>query len=229
MGINCCENKSNELIALHKKQAGVLKAVLAINSAMFLFEIFAGIFSHSTALIADSLDMLGDASVYAFSLYALNKGAQWRTRAGYAKGVIMACFAFAVLSQATYRFFYQTTPEAFTMGAVAFLALAANIFCVILLFSRRSDDINMRSTWVCSRNDIVANLGVILASWLVVVFESGIPDLIVGAAIAGLFLWSSKHVIWEARLELSRFQRDPNSMEKDSIGAIGLVTDLRHR
>lgn len=214
MGKSCCENKSEELAALHQKQGGVLKAVLLINAAMFVIELTSGLVAHSTALVADSLDMLGDASVYAFSLYALHKGAQWRARAGYAKGIVMAAFAIAVLAQAIYRFLSQTTPEASTMGVVAGLALAANLYCLLLLYRHRSDDINMRSTWLCSRNDIVANLGVLVASWLVVLFQSGVPDLLVGAAIAGLFLWSSKDVIWEARRELSTFQENSDSREK---------------
>lgn len=214
MGKSCCENKSTELAALHEKQSGVLKAVLAINALMFVIELTFGIFARSTALMADSLDMLGDAGVYAFSLYALHKGAQWRARAGYAKGVVMALFAVAVLGQAVYRFISQTTPEASTMGFIAALALAANLYCLVLLYRHRSDDINMRSTWLCSRNDIVANFGVIGASWLVAVFQSGVPDLLVGTAIAGLFLWSSKDVIWEARLELSNFDQQTEPTEK---------------
>lgn len=207
MGKSCCENKSTELVALQRKQSGVLKIVLAINAAMFVIELTFGVVARSTALMADSLDMLGDAAVYAFSLYALYKGALWRARAGYAKGIVMALFAIVVLGQAVYRFIAQTTPEASTMGIVAFLALTANLYCLFLLYSHRSDDINMKSTWLCSRNDIVANLGVILASWLVAVFQSGAPDLLVGTAIAGLFLWSSRDVIWEARHELASFQK----------------------
>ncbi len=215
MGKSCCESKSTELAALHEKQGGVLKAVLVVNAVMFAVELTAGIFARSTALMADSLDMLGDASVYAFSLYALHKGFQWRARAGYAKGVVMALFAVVVLGQAVYRFVTQVTPEAATMGAIGAVALSANLFCLVLLFRHRSDDINMRSTWLCSRNDIVANFGVILASWLVAVFQSGVPDLVVGTAIAALFLWSSKDIIWEARLELANFRE--NSEPKENM------------
>lgn len=210
MGKSCCESKSTELAALQQKQAGLLKIVLAINAVMFVIELTSGIFARSTALMADSLDMLGDAAVYAFSLYALHKGALWRARAGYSKGIVMAFFAVVVLGQAIYRFVAQTTPEASTMGTVAALALAANLYCLFLLYAHRSDDINMKSTWLCSRNDIVANLGVIIASGLVAFFQSGVPDLLVGTAIAGLFLWSSRDVIVEARNELASFQKtDP--------------------
>jgi Co/Zn/Cd efflux system component len=202
MGKSCCENKSSELSALLKKQGGVLKTVLIVNALMFFVEFISGILVQSTALMADSLDMLGDASVYAFSLYVLHKGARWRARAGYAKGLVMAAFAVVVLSQALYRYANQAIPEAFAMGLVGALALGANFFCLVLLYQHRSDDINMRSTWICSRNDITANLTVILASWLVLVFHSGVPDLIAGSAIAGLFMWSAKDVISQARHEL---------------------------
>ncbi|MBX3018835.1 MAG: cation transporter [Bdellovibrionaceae bacterium] len=202
MGKSCCENKSSELAALRQKQAGILKIVLVVNAVMFAVELGFGWISRSTALMADSLDMLGDASVYAFSLYALHKGAVWRARAGYAKGVIMAVFGAAVLGQAIFRYMTQTVPLAETMGAIGVVALAANLYCLLLLYRHRSDDINMKSTWLCSRNDIIANAGVIGASGLVAYFNSGLPDLLVGAAIAGLFLWSSIQVIVEARGEL---------------------------
>jgi len=202
MGKSCCENKSGELQALRKKQAWVLKVVLAINATMFFVEFGFGWISRSTALMADSLDMLGDASVYGFSLYVLNKGSQWRARAGLAKGLVMAVFGLVVLGQALYRFFSQTVPEAQTMGIIAGLALSANLVCLYLLYSHRSDDINMKSTWLCSRNDIVANCGVLAAGALVSIFNSGIPDLMMGVAIATLFLWSSRDVIVEARSEL---------------------------
>jgi Co/Zn/Cd efflux system component len=200
---SCCEKKAGELEQLRLKQGGVLKAVLWINAAMFVIELTTGILSRSTALMADSLDMFGDASVYAFSLYALHRGAIWRARAGYAKGVIMALFGMLVLLQVLYRFALQSVPVAEAMSAVGMLALAANGVCLYLLFNHRADDINMRSTWLCSRNDIVANLGVITASVLVAIYKSGVPDLVVGVLIAGLFLWSAASVISEAKLELS--------------------------
>lgn len=214
MGINCCENKSDELVELQKKQEGVLKIVLAVNALMFVVEMTSGVLARSTALMADSLDMLGDAGVYAFSLYVLHKGILWRARAGYAKGLVMAFIAALVLVQTIYRFFNQTTPEAFTMGLVAIFALAANIFCLVLLYSHRSDDINMRSTWLCSRSDIIANLGVVAASGLVAFFQSGLPDLLVGAAIAGLFFWSSKDVILQSRLEIFNFREKLETNKK---------------
>jgi cation diffusion facilitator family transporter len=202
MGKSCCEAKSAELAKLREKQGTVLKWVLGINALMFVVEFTFGWLSRSSALMADSLDMFGDAAVYGFSLFALNRGAIWRARAGLSKGVIMAIFGFVVLGQATYRFLTASVPVAETMGVIGAVALAANAICLFLLYSHRADDINMRSTWLCSRNDIVSNVGVIVASVLVGLLNSGWPDLIVGVAIACLFLKSAYEVINEAKDEL---------------------------
>lgn len=202
MGKSCCESKSAELAILREKQGAVLKCVLAINAIMFFIEFGFGLLSRSSALMADSLDMFGDAAVYGFSLFALNRGAIWRARAGLSKGVIMAIFGIVVLGQSIYRFLIESVPIAETMGAIGVVALAANATCLFLLYRHRRDDINMRSTWLCSRNDIVSNLGVIVAAILVGLLNSGWPDLIVGVAIAGLFLKSAYQVIGEANDEL---------------------------
>lgn len=202
MGKSCCEAKSAELAKLREKQGTVLKWVLGINALMFVVEFTFGWLSRSSALMADSLDMFGDAAVYGFSLFALNRGAIWRARAGLSKGVVMAIFGFVVLGQATYRFLTASVPVAETMGVIGAVALAANAICLVLLYSHRADDINMRSTWLCSRNDIVSNVGVIVASVLVGLLNSGWPDLIVGVAIACLFLKSAYKVINEAKDEL---------------------------
>ena len=202
MGKSCCENKGSELGHLRAKQGSVLKIVLAINAVMFFVEFSLGLISRSTALMADSLDMFGDASVYAFSLYALNRGARWRATAGLAKGIIMALFGVAVVIQVVYRLVTGSIPEAATMGTIGAIALAANVICLALLYRHRADDINMRSTWLCSRNDIIANVGVIGASAAVMLTRSAIPDIVIGSAIAALFLGSAIQVIRDSRNEL---------------------------
>jgi Co/Zn/Cd efflux system component len=202
MGKSCCEKKSAELQALRAKQGSVLKIVLLLNAAMFVVEFAAGYFSRSSALMADSLDMFGDAAVYGLSLYALNRGTLWRARAGFSKGVVMAGFGLFVLGQVIYRTWAGTVPVSETMGMIGALALAANTVCLWLLFAHKSDDINMRSTWLCSRNDIIANTGVLLASALVAFTGSGIPDRVVGFGIAILFLKSAYEVLNEARIEI---------------------------
>lgn len=203
MGKSCCEAKASALESLHKKQGTVLKWVLLINAVMFVVEFSFGLLSNSSALMADSLDMLGDAAVYGFSLYALHRGALWRARAGMAKGIVMAMLGFGVLGQTIYRLSTSAIPMAETMGAIAALALVANSLCLLLLYKHRSDDINMKSTWMCSRNDIISNFSVIAASFLVGITGSGIPDWVVGFSIAALFLKSSFSVVQEANSELA--------------------------
>lgn len=195
----CCDAKADELALLRERQGRVLRWVLAINAVMFVVEATFGIVARSTALLADSLDMLGDATVYAFSLYVLHRGPVWRNRAAFAKGALMAVFGAAVLAGAVVRFATGVVPHAETMGAVGLLALAANVTCLALLFRRRSDDLNMRSTWVCSRNDIIANVGVLVAAGAVAAAGSNWPDIAVGALIAALFLRDSLSIVRESR------------------------------
>lgn len=184
----CCDAKADELAVLRERQGRVLRWVLAINAVMFMIEATFGIAARSTALLADSLDMFGDASVYGFSLYVLHRGPVWRNRAALAKGLLMAVFGTAVLAGAVVRAATGSLPHAETMGAVGALALAANVTCLVLLYRHRSDDLNMRSTWLCSRNDILANLGVLLAAAAVAAVGSSWPDIAVGVLIATLFL-----------------------------------------
>ena len=202
MSPSCCENKSEELEILRQGQKSVLIWVLIINAVMFVVEFAFGFISQSTALMADSLDMFGDATVYAFSLYVIYKGPIWRARAGLLKGLIMALFGVFVLGQALYRLYLGVVPEAEIMGVIGVLVLAANLVCLALLYRHRSDDINMRSTWICSRNDIVANLSVLVASAMVMWTQTLWPDTIVALGIAGLFLKSAFQVIAEANKEL---------------------------
>lgn len=190
----CCSDKSCETDALRERQGHVLKVVLAVNAAMFLLESAAGIMAGSTALIADSLDMLGDALVYGFSLYVLSKGARWQAVSALIKGLIMAGFALFVFGEVVYKLFHPIVPVAKAMGAVGALALIANAFCLWLLWRHRSDDINMHSVWLCSRNDIIANTALLLASAGVWITNSGWPDILVGVSISALFFRSALHV-----------------------------------
>lgn len=200
----CCEDKSCELDALRARQGSVLKIVLAINAVMFFVEGGAGVWAGSTALMADSLDMLGDTLVYGFSLYVLAKGGRWLSVSAMFKGIIMAGFGFVVLAEAAYKFYYPLTPVAEAIGIVGGLALFANAVCLWLLWRHRSDDINMNSVWLCSRNDIIANCSVLVAGALVWLLASGWPDIVVGLGIAALFLRSAFHVIFRATRELKR-------------------------
>jgi Co/Zn/Cd efflux system component len=192
----CC--KINHVPA---KQRGVLMTVLFINAAMFFLEAVAGLLAYSTALLADSVDMLGDAIVYGFSLYVIGKGTVWNARAAFLKGIIMAAFGIGVLLQVAFKIMNGVSPTAEVMGLVGLLALAANLFCLVLLRQRRSDDINMRSAWICSRNDVMGNVGVLLGAGAVQFIGSPWPDIIIGLLIAALFSRSAIAVIRDASRE----------------------------
>ena len=181
------------------RQRRVLHVVLWINVAMFVVELAAGLVAGSTALVADSVDMLGDAVVYGFSLYVVGRGLAWQARAARLKGVLMAAFGAGVLLEVAVKLARGTVPAAGLMGGVGALALAANALCLVLLWPRRGDDVNMRSAWLCSRNDVAANLGVLLAAAGVALAGAAWPDIAMGLAIAALFSWSAVSVIVEAR------------------------------
>jgi Co/Zn/Cd efflux system component len=173
----------------------VLRVVLAINAAMFLVELAAGLLAHSTALLADSADMLGDAIVYGFSLYVIARGPAWQARAALLKGGIMAAFGASILVEVGTKLARGVTPTADLMAGVGLLALAANASVLFFLWRHRADDVNMRSVWLCSRNDVVANAGVLLAALGVALTGSAWPDIAIGLGIAGLFVTSAVEVI----------------------------------
>jgi Co/Zn/Cd efflux system component len=180
------------------RQRSLLRLVLWINAAMFVGELGAGLLAHSTALIADSVDMLGDALVYGFSLYVVGRGPAWSARAALLKGGLMAVFGAGVLVEVALKLMRGVVPGAELMGAVGLLALAANVLCLTLLWPRRADDINMRSVWLCSRNDVIANVAVLLAAGGVALTGSAWPDIVTGLTIAGLFGASAVRVLREA-------------------------------
>jgi len=195
---DCCNDKACEIEALKAKQSSTLKAVLGINATMFAVEITAGIAAGSVALVADSLDMLGDALVYGFSLYAVTRGLREKAISALLKGGIMGAFGLIVLLQAGYRALHPDAPVVALIGVIGALALVANGTCLALLWRHRADDINMRSVWLCSRNDIIANVSVLIAAAGVWATESAWPDIIIGTALAVLFFRSSVQVIRDA-------------------------------
>jgi cation diffusion facilitator family transporter len=199
---DCCEDNSCEVAALRASHGRVLWIVLAINAVMFLVEGAAGVVAHSTSLLADALDMLGDALVYGFSLFVLMRSARWQASAALAKGAFMLVFGLGVLGEAIYKVFHPLMPGVETMGVIGGLALGANLVCFFLLYRHRGDNLNMSSTWLCSRNDIVANVGVLLAAGGSYALASRWPDVVVGATIAGLFLASSLGVLRKSFHEL---------------------------
>ena len=198
----CCENKSCTLDAMRADHGRVLKIVLAVNAVMFLVETLAGLSAHSTSLLADASDMLGDALVYGFSLYVLTRDESWQARAALLKGLIMLAFGLGVAAEAIYKTLHPIVPQGETIGLIGLLALAANTGCFLLLYRHRADNLNMSSVWLCSRNDLFANVGVILAGIAVIYSQSRWPDIIVGGIIAALFLKSAISVLQQSLASL---------------------------
>ena len=199
---DCCIDKASAVERLRERQATTLRLVLVANAMMFVLELAAGLLAGSVALLADSLDMLGDALVYAFSLYVVARGPVWKARAAVAKAAVMGLFGAFVFGQLVYKLAYPQLPTVETMGVVGALALAVNGVCFALLWRHRAEDINMRSVWLCSRNDLIANVSVLLAAWAVWFTFSPWPDIAVGAFICAVFLRSAFLVAREARAEL---------------------------
>jgi Co/Zn/Cd efflux system component len=190
---DCCEVRE-----IPREQRRILQVVLLINAVMFLTESVAGVVAHSTALFADSLDMLGDAIVYGFSLYVIGRGVAWQARAALLKGVIMGAFGIALLVQVAFKIARGVTPTVEVMGLVGTLAFAANLGCLALLWRRRGDDINMRSAWICSRNDVIGNAAVLVAAGAVAVTGSPWPDIVIGLLVASVFARSAVQVVRDA-------------------------------
>ena len=199
---NCCIDKECEIEAFRRRQSSTLKIVLGINTVMFLVELTAGLIASSVSLVADSLDMLGDALVYGFSIYVVARGARMKAKAALLKGGIMATFGLFVLGQVVFKVVFPQVPVFEAIGAIGLLALAANSLCLVLLWRHRADDINMSSVWLCSRNDIIANVSVLFAAIGVWLTHSGWPDILVGLALATLFLRSALFVMRGANMEL---------------------------
>ncbi len=180
----------------------VLWLALAINAAMFAVEVVFGLIADSLSLQADALDFFGDAANYAISLALLGRAIRWRAGGAAIKGGAMALFGAWVLGAAIYRVFVGGVPDAAIMGAVGLLALFANLACAVLLFRFRRGDSNMRSVWLCTRNDAIANIAVILAALAVAVTGTGWADLGVAAVIATLAVSAGISVIRHAHGEL---------------------------
>jgi Co/Zn/Cd efflux system component len=202
----CCEGSAESAAALAARHRGVLWTVLAINLGLFAVEAVAGVRAGSSALLGDSLDMLGDAFVYAASLYVVGRGAQAAARVALGKGLLMAALALAVVVDAASRIASQSPPSSAVVGVVGALALAGNAACFALLYRHRADNLNFRSTWLCSRNDLIANVAVLASAALVAVTTSTWPDALVGAGLAALWLRTSLRVLKEAWAE-ERAQR----------------------
>ncbi|GAB4392775.1 MAG: cation diffusion facilitator family transporter [Kiloniellaceae bacterium] len=202
MSARCCHHASAEDVARDARYRRVLWIVLAINALMFLVEIAAGLAAGSVSLQADALDFLGDAGNYGISLLVVGAALKLRARAALLKGVTMGLFGLWVIGATAWQAIQGTLPHAVAMGAVGFAALLANAAVFAMLWAYRSGDANMRSVWLCSRNDVVGNLAVLLAALGVFGTGSGWPDIIVAAVMGLLALQGAWLVIRDATAEL---------------------------
>jgi Co/Zn/Cd efflux system component len=201
MSASCClhgPSEANES-AVHRR---VLWTVLAVNAAMFLIEIGAGLAAGSASLQADALDFFGDAANYAVSLFVVGMALRYRALAAFAKGATMGAFGLWVTGTVVWHAVHGTLPNAFTMGAVGFAALAANAASFGLLWAYRGGDANMRSAWICTRNDVLGNLAVLLAALGVFGTGTGWPDMTVAAIMATLALQGAAVVLRQSLSEL---------------------------
>ena len=197
MADDCCSAKGPELERLARRsgQRRVLIAVLGINAAMFVAEFGAGLIAGSAALMADATDMLGDALVYAVSLYALDRSDRWKAGAAVMKGIFILLLGLGILVNVGIKIASGVPPSSTLMLIFGALALGANLICLRLLWQFRDQDVNMASTFECSRNDVVSNVGVLLAAGAVALFDSPWPDILVGLAMAAIILRSAIRVL----------------------------------
>jgi cation diffusion facilitator family transporter len=180
----------------------VLWVALIINAVMFAVEVGAGVRAGSVALLADAVDFFGDAANYGVSLWVLGMAAVWRARAALVKGLTMGAFGLFVLGRAAWAATQSSVPEPMTMGVVGSIALVANVAVALMLYAWRDGDANMRSVWLCSRNDAIGNVAVVAAGLGVFGTASAWPDLAVAAAMGLLALSSAWTVVRQARGEL---------------------------
>jgi len=197
---DCCASKGSELeiLARQADQRRVLIIVMALNGLMFLAEFGAGLIAGSAALMADSVDMLGDATVYGVSLYALNKSAQWKAGAAVAKALFILILFGGVLVQIGTKLQTGVAPSSLLMAVFGAMALVVNLASLRLMWRFRALDVNMSSTVECSRNDALANVGVLIAAGAVAWSGSYWPDILVAMLIAALFLRSALRMLAQA-------------------------------
>tara|TARA_R110002110_G_scaffold408762_1_gene630589 strand:- start:955 stop:1602 length:648 start_codon:yes stop_codon:yes gene_type:complete len=197
MSSGCCDDETAKSLAAGERRK-TLYAVLWINALMFAGELTAGVLVDSKALIADSADNLGDTLVYGISLFVVARSQRWRAGAAFAKGLIQLAFGIGIVASIVASLLGKPQPIGPAMMAVAGAALIGNLICFILLMKHRGEDVNMRSVWLCSRNDVLGNLGVIVAGGLVIALDSFWPDIVVASAVAAVFLHTAYQVLRDA-------------------------------
>jgi len=197
-----CDHSDLKFDGASKAYKQVLWIVIVINATMFVVEMTAGLAAQSMALRADALDFLGDSVTYLITLLVIGHPQVWRSRAALAKGVSLGAMGVWVLLSTVYRVFVLGHPDEFVMGSIGMLAFAANLASVFLLIKYREGDANIRSVWLCSRNDAIGNIAVVIAAFAVAGTGTAWPDLIVAAILASLFLYSAFKITSHALEEL---------------------------
>lgn len=200
MAASCCDSSSSPSSKppVDKSYRLILWAALLVNATMFLVEIVAGVAAGSVSLKADAMDFLSDAANYAVSLFVLGMALTWRSRAALLKGISLGLVGLWVAAETFLNAISGAIPEAEIMGVVGFLALVSNVGVAALLFTHRKGDANRRSVWICSRNDAIGNVAVMLAALGVFGTGTGWPDIIVAAILASLALWGATQIISQA-------------------------------
>lgn len=203
MADDCCASACGTTQSLNDPRwRKVLWVALGLNATMFAVELVAGTLAHSRSLQADALDFLGDAANYAISLGVAGLALQWRARTALIKGITILIFGIAVLGSALWGLVNGSSPDPIAMGAVGFLALLVNVSVALMLYRYRTGDANMRSVWICSRNDAINNLLVIGAGLAVLWTGSGLPDLLVAFMMAALGIGGGWQIVRQAIAEL---------------------------
>lgn len=192
---NSCDCGESPETVSERHEAGTLRWLLAINAVMFVVEMAAGIWAESTALIGDSLDMFADAAVYGLALYAVGYGVKMQLRAARVAGILQLILALGVLAEVVRRFVFGSDPHSALMMTVAFVALIANISCLLLIFKHRKGGAHMRASWIFSANDVIINLGVIAAGALVAWTGSRYPDLVIGIIVSAIVLNGARRIL----------------------------------
>ena len=202
MSAHCCDHDHGSTASASPTYRRILWVALVVNLAMFVVEMGAGLIAQSASLLADSVDFLGDAANYGLSLFVLGMAIKWRARASLVKAASMGAFGIWVAGTTIHHALAGTVPQAPVMGAIGALAFAANLGVAALLYRWREGDSNMRSVWICTRNDALGNLAVLVAAAGVFGSGTGWPDYIVAAIMSGLALWGSVQVLRQAAGEL---------------------------
>jgi Co/Zn/Cd efflux system component len=190
---------SHASLSHFSKMKHILWIAFWVNFSMFFVEVGGSFYSGSEALLADALDFIGDAANYLLAIFVLEKNEKTKIKMVILKGFAMIFYSFFVLLKTGYDFLYAGVPESFSMGAIAVIALVANVSVAALLYAFRSNDLNMRSVWLCSRNDAIGNMAIILSAVLVYFFQAAWPDWLVAIIMESLGLWTAKEILTSSR------------------------------